>query len=267
MTSFLFIDGGFLGSLISEAAKAYGVVLSPLTLNYDKITASFARTFYYDAWPSRKNETEDEYKAIVAQKQKLFDHINRTSNMQTREGITRSRSPKKKTPLEQKGVDILLAIDVFKHATLRNITRAHIMATDLDYFPLFEALRDTPVSAHLHCFTNWTSDELMSLADVVVPITPYTVLKWFQVPERDKFVQRLPLEDSGPSNVIKEGICMGQPFYIYQEAPSGDRQGFFGRSMVIENTTLMRADRWEFIVWEFEDKHLQPIYFERSEAP
>ena len=36
---------------------------------------------------------------------------------------------------------------------------------------LFEALRDTPVSVHLHCYTPETSEELMSLADVVKLIT------------------------------------------------------------------------------------------------
>ena len=92
MTSYLFIDGGFLGSLISRAAETYEIELSPLALNYREISHGFQRTFYYDAWPSRKKETEDEYRAIVAQKQKLFDRINRTPLMHTREGITRSRS-------------------------------------------------------------------------------------------------------------------------------------------------------------------------------
>jgi uncharacterized LabA/DUF88 family protein len=265
VAAYLFIDGGFLGTLISKASEAYEIAtLSPLTLDYSAITGGFQRAFYYDAWPSRKNETEEDYKAIVAQKQKLFDRINRTPNTHTREGLTRSRSPNKKTPLEQKGVDILLAIDVFKHATLRNMTGAHIMATDLDFFPLFEALRDTPVSVHLHCFPSETSTELMSLADVVKPITPYTVLKWFSVPDRDKFVQRVPFEDIRPSNLFKEGICAGQPFNIYKEPPSGDRQSFFGHR-ASDPATLMQADRWEFIVWDHEDKSLQPVYFERSE--
>src|SRR5215216_8120158 len=72
--------------------------------------------------------------------------------------------------------------DVFKHASLNNMSEAHVMTKDLDFFPLFEALRDTPVSVHLHCQTNQTSEELMSLADVVIPITPFTILRWLRYP-------------------------------------------------------------------------------------
>ena len=131
------------------------------------------------------------------------------------------------------------------------------MATDLDYFPLFEALRDTPVSVHLHCFTSRTSDELMSLADVGVPITPFTVLRWFGVADRDKFVQRIPLGHIPP--ILKEGVYAGQPFYIYQEPPSGD---CFGRSMATDPNTFMRAQKCEFIVWQFEDNRREPVYFD-----
>jgi hypothetical protein len=114
VTSYLYIDGGFLAWLIKKAEEAYGIELSPLALNYFDISHPFQQTFYYDAWPSRKNETEDEHKAIVAQKQKLFNFINRTPFVHTREGITRSRSPTKRTPLEQKGVDILLGHRCFQ---------------------------------------------------------------------------------------------------------------------------------------------------------
>ena len=62
---YLFIDGGFLDSLISKTVNTYGVALSPLELRYTEFIFGFQRTFYYDAWPSRKNETEEEYKAIA----------------------------------------------------------------------------------------------------------------------------------------------------------------------------------------------------------
>jgi uncharacterized LabA/DUF88 family protein len=262
LLSYLFIDGGFLQRLIAQAADSYGIELNPLELNYSNIGARFARTFYYDAWPARKNEKEEEYEAIISLKQKLFDRINRTPNMHVRPGLTRNRSPKK--TLEQKGVDILLAIDVLKHASLRNIAQAHIMTTDLDFFPLFEALLDTPVSVNLHCFPSKTSNELMSLADNVMPITPYTVLTWFAYGDRDKFVQAMPAGELAKATPIKKGTCAGLPYFIYYERSLGTEMPYFGRSMAIDNLTVRRAAKLEHILWEFEARYGHPVELERS---
>ena len=86
----------------------------------------------------------------------------------------------------------------------------------------------------------------MSLADVVVPVTPYTVLKWFGVDVRDRVVEHMPVGEIAYCVPIKEGVCAGMPFYIYNEPNFGDRP-FFGRSMAIDSTTVRRAARWERI--------------------
>src|SRR5207248_2437745 len=155
--------------------------------------------------PSRKdNDTDETFNTKFAAKLKLFDRVNRTPFMHTREGITRSRSTRRM--LEQKGVDILLAIDVFKHASLRNMSEAHIMTTDLDFFPLFEALRDTPVSVHLHCYPAETSSELMALADVVVPVNPFKILQWMHHQSRDGYVEwNIALGDVNPQKLFMVG--------------------------------------------------------------
>ena len=165
--------------------------------------------------------------------------------------------------LEQKGVDILLAIDVFKHASLNNLSQAHIMTTDLDFFPLFEALRDTPVSVHLHCYVPETSEELMSLADVVIPITPITILRWLHHPDAEKFVQRdqSPVEFSNVRMEIKEGTCDGLPFYIF-EVPSIPERRFLGQSMAINSHSVTRAERWQYIVADFEATYKKRVYFD-----
>jgi len=260
VTKYLFIDGGFLETMIPKAAASLRMELSS-SLDYRAITGGFQRTFYYDALPSRKdNDTDETFNAKLTAKLKLFDRVNRTPFMHTREGITRSRSTRRM--LEQKGVDILLAIDVFKHASLRNMSEAHIMTTDLDFFPLFEALRDTPVSVHLHCYAPETSEELMSLADVVVPLTPFTILRWLQHPDREKIVERnLSVADYQPLIVFKEGVCEGLPYYIYKEPRLGERP-FLGQSMAINPGSLTRSDQWELIVAEFEDNFRKRVYFD-----
>jgi len=261
VTKYLFIDGGFIETMVPQTAKFFGIEL-PSALEYGLITTGFQRTFYYDALPVRKDgEADEAFNAKFAGKLKLFERINRTPFMHTREGITRSRSTNRM--LQQKGVDILLAIDVFKHASLNNMSEAHVMTKDLDFFPLFEALRDTPVSVHLHCQTDQTSEELMSLADVVIPITPFTILRWLRYPDPEKFVERnLSFAEFGPSTVFKEGVCEGLPFYIYKEPHLGERP-FWGRSMAINPHSVTRSERWEWIVAEFEGNFQKRVYFGR----
>ena len=157
---YLFIDGGFLDAMLDKTRSYFG--LSELAdYRYESIAGRYSRTFYYDAYPQKKgNQSEEDYRQRVAAKERRFRSINLTPGVHTREGITRNRTAGG-SRLEQKGVDILLAIDVFKHAMNGNMSEAHIMTTDIDFFPLFEALRDTPVSTHLHCFPADTSEELM----------------------------------------------------------------------------------------------------------
>jgi uncharacterized LabA/DUF88 family protein len=262
MTKYLFIDGGFLEAMISKSGKFFGIDLSSSLFHYADICKGFQRTFYYDALPSERDAGKEAFQAKLAAKLTLFERINRTPYMHTREGITRNRAARRM--LEQKGVDILLAIDVFKHASLGNMSEAHIMATDLDFFPLFEALRDTPVSVHLHCYAPETSEELMSLADVVIPITPITILRWLRHPDSDKFVERnISTADFANARLtIKEGMCEGLPFYIF-EVSSLPKNRFFGQSMAINSHSASRAERWEYIVAEFEATHGKRIFFDK----
>lgn len=263
MTKYLFIDGGFIEKMPQKTASFFDMDLSSSQFDYRIMCAGFQRTFYYDALPIRQaGETDDDFEEKFEARLKLFERINRTPYVHTREGVTTARS--KMRALQQKGVDILLAIDVFKQASLGNMSEAHIMATDLDFFPLFEALRDTRVSVHLHCYTPETSDDLMALADVVIPITPITILNWLGHPDRDKFVERnLPVgQYADRRKIIKEGTCDGQPFYVF-EVPSLSEKRFFGQSMAINPNSCTRAEKWEYVVAEFESSWKKRIYFDQ----
>ncbi|WP_375304621.1 NYN domain-containing protein [Bradyrhizobium sp. A11] len=261
MTKYLFVDGGFVESMAPKAERFFGISLTNYEVDYRRVAGGFARTFYYDALPTLKiDEDPLVYAAKLRAKEQLFARVNRTPFMHTREGITRNRSSRR--VLQQKGVDILLAIDVFKHASVRNMDEAHIMTCDLDFFPLFEALRDTPVSVHLHCYTEETSLELMALADVVLPVNPFTVLQWMHHPSRDQLVEwNVSENDLGPHDLIKEGTYEGLPFHVFRTNIPGDRP-FFGRAMAHNPGNFMRSSRWEFVVADFESRVSKRVYFE-----
>ncbi|MCA1467222.1 NYN domain-containing protein [Bradyrhizobium sp. IC3195] len=255
MSKYLFVDGGFLESLIPKAAKFYDRLISIDEVKFDRIAGPFQRTFYYDALPVPKPDQDQAgYEEILKRKQNLFARINATPYMHTREGITRNRLASRAR--QQKGVDILLAIDVFKHASLRNMSEAHVMTTDLDFFPLFEALRDTPVSVHLHCFCDETSDELMALADVVRPVTAYSVLQWVDHPDRDQFVRHhASVDDFHKMAPVKLGF-LGSPVEFFSD-PTDPSKGYVAR---FAGTTI-HSDRLEYIVADLEHRHQKRMMF------
>jgi len=252
MSRYLFIDGGFLDALVDKTTHWFGVEgdLGPLT--YGAIAGPYQRTFYYDALPAKKeNEDEVAYALKLRAKERKFERINRTPFMHTREGITRNRTGGG-SRLEQKGVDILMAIDVYKHASIRTIDEAHIMSTDLDFFPLFEALRDTPVSTHLHCYPPETSKDLMFLADQVYPVNFFTILEWSQRSSIDTHVRWRVLADGVDlSTVVKEGELEGHPFKIYSARVRED-EVFYGRSRSRGWDWVAEAQKFEYLVPYFE---------------
>jgi uncharacterized LabA/DUF88 family protein len=214
---YLFVDGGFLDAMLEKPQKYFGRP-SELEYRYEFIAGGYARTFYYDAYPQKKKtHTEEEHCRRLAAKERKFRKINLTPGVHTREGITRNRTAGE-SRLQQKGVDILLAIDVFKHAINGNMTETHIMTTDIDFFPLFDALRDTRVSTHLHCYPRETSEELMFLADRVVPVTAFTVLRWCgAASDGDRLVTwNVPCDQASGLPLCREGSLKNGFFRMYR---------------------------------------------------
>ena len=253
MSRYVFIDGGFLDSLVERTARYFELEGDLRPLAYGAIAGPYQRTFYYDAFPAKKeNEDEAAYALKLRAKEQKFERINRTPFMHTREGITRNRTGGG-TRLEQKGVDILLAIDVYKHASIRTIDEAHIMSTDLDFFPLFEALRDTPVSTHLHCYPPETSKDLMFLADQVYPVNFFTILQWSgRADSIDTYVRRnVRVDHVDLSTVVKEGELEGHDFKVYS-ARVHENEVFYGRA---------RSRNWDVVAEARKCEHLVP-YFE-----
>ena len=80
MKKYLFIDGGFMEAMIPKTEDFFGMQLPrPAQFDYRAIAGEFARTFYYDALPSRKDgETEEAFNLKFTAKIKLFERINRT---------------------------------------------------------------------------------------------------------------------------------------------------------------------------------------------
>lgn len=240
---YLFIDGGFLDAMLLKTKEYFSLDLD-LAYRFERITAGFSRSFYYDAYPSRKtDQSTEQFDRLVRIKSEKFRTINLTPNVHTREGLTRSSVHGAR--LRQKGVDILLAIDVYKHAINGNIDEAHIMATDLDFFPLLEALRDTRVSNYLHCYKKETSEDLMFLADRIMPVNPFVIAEWCGH-DTSNYVRVMAFDEEMMTELVREGTCQGGYFRVYRFEYNGAER-YAGVGEFNRNTAYV-ASREELIV-------------------
>jgi hypothetical protein len=100
-----------------------------------------------------------------------------TGNFHVRSGESRFR---RRRGLEQKGVDILLAIEALQHATLGNVDTACFMLSDLDFYPLFDALVQTRVKSTLYYDPHHTSRELIYAADLAQALNAASLNRWLR---------------------------------------------------------------------------------------
>lgn len=146
---------------------------------------SNSRVFYFDAPPPRKkNQPDAEHQQLVDQKQRYFDAINGSLNCHVRSCF--SRYGGRKRGYEQKGVDVLLAIETLQNAHQGNMDKAFIYTSDLDFIPVFDALAQTRVTTHLFFDPRACSLELQHSADQANPITTNKAVEWLKEPYRDK---------------------------------------------------------------------------------
>ena len=198
----------------------------PLTQGYDRV-------FYYDALPAKKaSECETDWRLRHDQKEALFNKLSISPRLHVRSGISRYR---KRRRLEQKGVDILLAIEALQHATLGNIDVACFMLSDLDFYPIFDALVQTRVKSTLYYDPHKTSTDLIHAADVAEALTTGSLNRLLRAdlsertrlslrrgPYTEQFSDQHTAKCGGRTIII--GKVQGSNYYIayYEDSSSND---------------------------------------------
>ncbi len=166
----IFIDGGYFFNHIKteRGAPDYGrlanYLLAPLrkTLPVDLLRAYF---YYCAPWMSEE-PTEDELRRMDIHRA-LVDSIERTSRWQVKLGKLERRWEKDGEYFEQKRVDVLLSVDLVRHAAAKHIQHAVIVAGDSDFIPAIVAAKDAGVTVSLwtgptntaHKDLTWAADE------------------------------------------------------------------------------------------------------------
>ncbi|RWA62142.1 NYN domain-containing protein [Mesorhizobium sp.] len=230
MSTYAFVDGSSLLSLV-ESARSYFQIGDDAVFDFGSFFAReadlLARTFFYDAFPDRKpGMDEASYRAQLDKSEALFDRINSYSGVHVKNGVARFRP---KRGQEQKGVDILLAIDVYRQA-VNGLQRAFLFANDGDFYPVLEALQGTQTRTILKCIRGKTPKYLYELADEVSYINELNVVVHFDTVRDSKRFRVNDKRHLALSGITAQGYGYlqtvvfegGEKYEIYANASSGD---------------------------------------------
>src|SRR5713226_9055235 len=139
--TYLFIDGEYLRRIHNETMQAFFGVDGDLDLEEIKDEASAVRAFFYDSIDDapREGETEEACQTRLGPLEQFFARARALSGVHVRLGTVVGKRSRKKEP-RQKEVDILLATDMLTHGFNGSMQKAVLLAGDLDFRPIVEAL-------------------------------------------------------------------------------------------------------------------------------
>lgn len=202
MRAAIFIDGGYIqsqfkhNSIDPDFEEIADHLLEPLR---QQVPLDLLRCYYYYCAPWMSPEpTEAEEKRMTNHKEFVSD-IENLDRWSMRLGKLERRWDGKKEYFEQKRVDVLLSVDLVRHAAAGHIQHAVLVAGDSDFVPAVEAAKEHGVTVSLWCGNFRTvHKDLIALADEVHS------LRWDEFP-RFVYVDPKPVAKSkGQSKTTKE---------------------------------------------------------------
>lgn len=159
--NYLFIDGACLRETLKGYSESY-FEGNEIKFDFSRLSREYKKVFYYDSPPAKKyEETEEQYADRIKPVEEFFIKLNLLDGYHVYEGISRKR----RRGIEQKKVDIMIAVDMLNHAFRKNMSQATLLTSDLDFKPLIDALVDNGMYINLWYPVNNTNKELIQAAD------------------------------------------------------------------------------------------------------
>jgi uncharacterized LabA/DUF88 family protein len=136
--TYLFIDGKYLRDVHAKALRPIFGIAPDIDLLNLKKQANAQRVFFYDCMDEMKlaDETDETFETRQQKQDAYFGSIRAGYGFHLRLGTLAGKRPK----LRQKEVDVQLAVDMLTHGFSRNMVKAVLIAGDLDFRPIVEAL-------------------------------------------------------------------------------------------------------------------------------
>lgn len=200
---YLFVDGAYLRKCLEKWSTAF-FNGDEMELDFTSFASSFQKTFYYDCLPPRKKqENPDEYEQRVAPHRAFLNSLRELDGFHVCEGTVSGAGGKAR----QKQVDIMIAIHMLSHTVHRNMAKVTLLAGDLDFKPLVDALVQEGMYVTLWCERRSTSRDLAYSADARRDLNLWSV--WNNTTKAFKKRYPLPHRFSQPG-VKKEGYDLIQ---------------------------------------------------------
>ncbi len=158
---YLFIDGGYLNKVVESISKRFFDEHS-INLDFEKLSSGFSKTFYYDCPPAQtKSETDDAFEERNRKFKSNIQTIKNTRGHHVFLGSTVGNPGRTR----QKQIDVKISVDMLLHTIRNNMHEATLIAGDLDFKPLVDALIIEGMFIDIWCAKGQTSQDLTYSAD------------------------------------------------------------------------------------------------------
>ncbi|MFQ5600245.1 MAG: NYN domain-containing protein [Candidatus Krumholzibacteriia bacterium] len=146
----VYIDGGHLDRVVRHEFYGPEEENDYARIDYAKLVDfmirphELLRAYYYHCLPYRSRVPTDEELDYHDKQHRRFTRINYLPRFEWRQGYLayRGRNAAGKPIFEQKKIDCMLAVDMTLLALKGRITHAYLLASDRDYVPVVEAVKN-----------------------------------------------------------------------------------------------------------------------------
>jgi len=157
--SYLFVDAGCLRAVVQRISNVIFGQPDTVQINYAGLKRQHQKVFVYDALSAQeRGEDQVAYERRIESRMVEIRTIRSLSGFHVQLGDLRGRIAR------QKKVDVQIAVDMLLHAFRGNMHRATLLAGDIDFVPLLEALVREGMQVNLW-HPEQAARELMSAAD------------------------------------------------------------------------------------------------------
>ena len=171
MRAAIFIDGGYFLKHIQEhnASVDYTKLANHLLAPVDGGGAlDLMRCYFYYCPPYISAEPTEEEKRRMGVHEKFVERVESIDRWQFREGKLEKRREGDRDVYSQKRVDVMLSVDLVRHAAAGHVQHALIIAGDSDFIPAVMAAKEEGVTITLWCAKDKSAHrDLVRLADEV----------------------------------------------------------------------------------------------------
>lgn len=182
----IFLDGGYVAKIFKETSNPPPRVDFQKMIDYiHQITAPNAelfRTYYYDCAPYQSTPPTAEEATRYASKMKFYGALENLPKFQLRLGrLAKRTNTPGQVEYEQKGVDVLFAVDLVSLSAKHAINHAVICTGDADMLHAVQVAKSEGVTVHLihgDTVTSRPGQDLWKASDVRHPISLATVQTW-----------------------------------------------------------------------------------------